>query len=74
MTVDSEIIVKNSLNRFHSVATFIIKLTDNLSLVNNIADSIDRNFKKFHEKHFIPSEIVKMIPNGTYRILMYLYI
>ena len=61
MTDNYKITMKTALN---SGAIFIIKLTNNLSLVQSISDSIDRNFKKFHKKNFIPSEIVKMIPDG----------
>ena len=64
MTLTSEITIKNSSNQFYSEAAFVMNLTNNLPLVNNIADSIDRNFKTYHEKRFIPSEIVKMIQNG----------
>ena len=64
MTLNSEITVKSSSNQFYSGAVFVVKLTNNLLVVNNIADDIDRNFEKFHKKHFIPSQIVKMIPNG----------
>ena len=54
----------NMKNAWDSGAIFIMQLTNDLSLVQDISDSIDRHLERFHKKNFIPSELVKIFPNG----------
>ena len=65
MTVNSKITMKNTFNQFYSMATFVVKLTNDLSLLDTVADDIGRSFERFHEKQFMQSEVVKMIPDGV---------
>lgn len=66
MIVSSKITVKDTFNnQFYSAATFVVKLTNNLSFLDTIVDDIGRNFEKFHEKHFMQSEIIKIVPDGV---------
>lgn len=62
---DSSIItVKSTLDQFYSGVVFVVNFTNNLSSIDNVTDSIVRNFEMFHKRQFTPSEIVKMIPDG----------
>ena len=57
-----EITMKNSSDLSGTI--LVMELTNDLLVVQNISDSISRSFRMFHERDFIPSEIVKMIPDG----------